>query len=262
MVTSNQPRLIGMVHLKPLPGAPLFSGTFQQVIDAALHDADALVQGGLHALMVENFGDTPFFPGPVPAVTLAHLTVVAWEIRRRFALPLGINVLRNDGAAALAIARAVQADYVRVNVLTGARVTDQGVIQGQAHELLRLRQAWGAQGVRIFADVDVKHSAPLAARALQAEVHDTILRGLADAVVVSGEGTGQPVDLAKLRQVKEAAGKTPVWIGSGANVQTLAALLAVADGAIVGTACKQNGNVHAPVDVARVRALVQALPAT
>src|SRR5215212_5479938 len=157
--------VIGMLHLPPLPGAPQYSidaRTLAQIRDAVLRDADALVDGGVHGLMLENFGDVPFYPGRVPAHTVAAMTAIATDVRRRFDLPLGINVLRNDGVSALGIAAAVEAEYVRVNVLCGARLADQGIIQGIAHDLLRERAMLNAHRVKIFADVDVKHSAPLA----------------------------------------------------------------------------------------------------
>src|SRR5206468_10482953 len=165
---------------------------------------------------IENFGDVPFFPGRVPAGVVAYMTAVAGEVRRAVPdLPLGINVLRNDGLSALAVADAVGASFIRINVLCGARVTDQGVIQGIGHDLLRDRADLRATNVKIFADVDVKHSAPLAERPLVDEVDDTLERGLADALVVSGAGTGKPTDLGKVKAVKAAAGESPVFIGSG-----------------------------------------------
>jgi membrane complex biogenesis BtpA family protein len=249
------PRLVGMVHLASLPGAPRCAGSFQTVLDAALRDAEALVDGGMPALMLENFGDVPFYPAAVPAHTVAHLTAVACAIRQRFAVPLGINVLRNDGAAAVAVAAASGAQFVRVNVLTGARVTDQGLVQGIAHEVARLRAQLGAP-IAVWADVDVKHSAPLAERPLAAEVHDTFERGLADAVIVSGEGTGRPVEGDKLAAVRAAAGRRPVLVGSGVTLTTVAQVLAVADGAIVGSALKPH--LGAPIERERVRAMVRA----
>src|SRR5215218_4452321 len=127
--------VIGMVHLLPLPGSPRFGGNLSDIRDAALRDADALARGGVHGIMMENFGDVPFFPGRVPAAVVAHVTAIAGEIRRAVDIPLGINVLRNDGQSALAVAHAVGASFMRVNVLSGARVTDQGVIEGIAHDL-------------------------------------------------------------------------------------------------------------------------------
>ena len=252
---SGRRPVIGMVHLLPLPGAPRFGGDVGAIRYAALRDAEALASGGVQGIMMENFGDVPFYPGRVPAAVLAHVTAIAAEIRRRVDVPLGINVLRNDGQSALAVAHAVGAAFIRVNVLSGARVTDQGIVQGIAHDLLRERAQLGAADVKILADVDVKHSAPLAPRPLVDEVNDTIERGLADAVIVSGAGTGKPTDPRHVRTVKDAAGETPVFIGSGISAATVEQFDA-ADGFIVGTAFKRGGDVAAPVDVGRVREFV------
>src|ERR1043165_8697312 len=159
--------VIGMLHLLPLPGAPRYGSPLGPGRSALLRDAELLAQGGVHGLMIENFGDAPFYPARVPAHVVAHMTALATEVKRKAPqLPLGINVLRNDGMSALAIAHAVGADYIRVNVLCGVRVADQGLLHGIAHDLLRLRAELGATRIKIFADVDVKHSAPLAARPL------------------------------------------------------------------------------------------------
>src|SRR5688572_30780945 len=159
--------VIGMLHLPPLPGAPLYGGSMQKIRDVLLSDAAKLAEGGVHGLMIENFGDTPFYPGRVPGHVIAHMTALAAEVRRAVPqLPLGINVLRNDGLGALSVAHAVGAAYIRVNVLCGARLADQGFLHGIAHDLLRLRRELDAAPIRIFADVDVKHSAPIAERPL------------------------------------------------------------------------------------------------
>ncbi len=250
--------VIGMVHLPPLPGSPGFRGDLKGILHRVLEDVAAWAEGGAQALMIENFGDTPFYPRRVPAITAAHVTALAVEVRRRCDLPLGVNVLRNDGQTALAIAHAVGATFIRVNVLCGARVTDQGMIQGIAHDLLRERAALAAN-VQIWADVNVKHSAPLAARALEDETADLIHRGAADAVVVSGAGTGKPTDLEELQRAKTAAGSTPVLVGSGVAVKTIGEYAAIADGFIVGTSVKHDGLVTNPVDPARVRAVIEAL---
>jgi membrane complex biogenesis BtpA family protein len=252
--------VVGMLHLMPLPGSPRFQGDPGSVRDRLLRDADALVSGGVHALMMENYGDVPFYRGTVPSHTAAHMTVLADEIRRRFsAIPLGINVLRNDGCTALSIAHAVGAEFIRVNVLCGTRVADQGILHGIAHDLLRLRSLLNAGHIRIFADVDVKHSAPLAARPIADEVDDTLERALADSLIVSGAGTGKPTELAKVRSVRAAAGKTPVYIGSGITAETIQNYLPFADGYIVGTAFKQGGVATNPVDVERVKSLMRNL---
>lgn len=250
--------VIGMLHCPALPGAPRYGGDLQAVREAVLRDAGALADGGVHGLMIENFHDVPFFPGRVPAETVAHLTALACEVTRRWPqLPLGINMLRNDGVSALAVAHASGAAYVRVNVLCGARVADQGVLQGIAHELLRLRKSLGAEGIRIMADVDVKHSAPLAARPLADEIDDTVHRGLADALVVSGAGTGKATDVEKVKAFAAAAGDVPVFVGSGVTAATVGAYRPYVAGVIVGSALKA-GDVAAPVDAAKVRDFMRA----
>ena len=262
---ANVPRpVIGMLHCPPLPGSPRYGGDPAAILAHVLRDAEALATGGVHGLMLENFGDVPFFPGRVPAWVVAHMTAIAAEVRRRFDLPLGVNVLRNDGRSALAVAHAAGAQFIRVNVLCGARVADQGVIESIAHDLLRERALLGAdrggRHVRIFADVDVKHSAPLAARPLEDEVTDTLHRGLADVLIVSGSGTGKSTDPAHVRAAKAAArGAAPVFVGSGVTAETLPAYIPHADGFIVGTAFKCDNHPEAPVDIGRVKALIAGL---
>ena len=251
--------VIGMLHVPALPGSPLFGGNMESIRSLMLRDAEALTAGGVHGLMMENFGDVPFYPGRVPAFVVAQLTAIAIAVKKVSGLPLGINVLRNDGLSALAVAAAAGAQYIRVNVLCGARVADQGVLQGIAHDLLRERQILGATDVKILADVDVKHSAPLARRDLVDEVDDTIERGLADGLVVSGAGTGKATDPKHVAAVKTAAGQIPVFIGSGASIATLPDLLPHADGFIVGTHFKQDGDAAKPVDVERVKRFMNAL---
>jgi membrane complex biogenesis BtpA family protein len=252
--------VIGMLHLPPLPGSPLYAGSLSPIRSSLVRDADLLVGAGVHGLMIENFGDIPFYPARVPAHTVAHVTALASEIRRTYpSVPLGINVLRNDGLSALAVAHAAGAQYIRVNVLSGARVTDQGLIQGIAHDLLRERRLLGADHIKIFADVDVKHSAPLAPRPLHDEVDDTLERGLASALIASGAGTGKPTDLAKLQLIKQSAGTTPVFIGSGITADSLPNYLPHADGFIVGTYFKKDNLPTNPVDPARVKALLARL---
>jgi membrane complex biogenesis BtpA family protein len=250
--------VIGMIHVPALPGAPHCSMHFEEIRQFVLAEAAALAAGGVDGLLIENFGDVPFYPSRVPAHTVAFLSTLAFEVKHRFLLPLGINVLRNDGMAAMAIAAVVGAEFVRVNVYTGARLADQGILQGEAQEITRDRRALGATA-QIWADVAVKHSAPLGNRSLKDEVEDTVERGLADAVIVSGTSTGKPAVLEDVRTVKGHAGQAAVYVGSGVDDSTVEALLEVADGAIVGTAFKRGGQVAAPVDRARVEVLVSTV---
>lgn len=252
--------LIGVVHLQPLPGAPLWAGDLEAVLRSALDDVEAYLEGGADGLIVENFGDVPFWGDRVPPETVASMARIATAVVARSPVPVGINVLRNDALAALAIAQASGARFIRVNVLTGATVTDQGLLQGPAAELLRRRRLLGADGVRILADVLVKHGAPLAPLAMGEAVRDVLARGGADGVIVSGSGTGRATDPADLEQARRAVAGAPVLIGSGATVETMATLAASCDGVIVGTALKQDGVIDRPVDPRRVRDLKRVLP--
>lgn len=252
--------LIGMCHVPPLPGSPRYEGDLPGLRDRVMRDADALVAGGAAGIFLENFGDIPFFPGRVPALTIAHLAVIANDLRRRVNVPLGINVLRNDGRSALSIAHAVGAAMIRVNVLSHARLTDQGVIQSIAHDLLRERATLNAQAIRICADVNVKESVPLSpGLRIEDETDDLVHRGLADALIVSGANTGGQADVAELRRVRSAAPHTPIFIGSGVTSANVEQFLPLADGFIVGTSLKIDGRVENAVDPARVRALSERL---
>jgi len=261
--------VVGMVHLAPLPGAPGFDDDDDgraAIRDAALRDLRRLDAGGVDAVMVENFGDAPFYADDVPKHVVASMTALVRDLRRETDLPLGVNVLRNDAEAAVSVAAAAGADFVRVNVHAGARLTDQGVVEGRAAETVRLRDRLGAtDDVSILADVDVKHSAALAERPLGEEVAELLERGHADGVVASGAGTGRETDRDHLRAVVDArdglgVDDAPVFVGSGVTRETVAETLDLADGAIVGTALKEGegGETTAPVDEDRVRALVDA----
>jgi len=259
--------VVGMVHLPPLPEAPRYDreGGRETLHAAARRDAERLAAGGVDAVMVENFGDAPFHPDGVPASVVADLTALAGTVGDAVDLPVGVNVLRNDGPAAVAVAAAAGASFVRVNVHVGARVADQGVLEGRAHETMRLRERIDAD-VAVLADVDVKHSAPLAEGDWAAEsVAESTERGLADGVVVTGSRTGRATPLDRVERAverRDALGLgTPVFVGSGVTSETVGDCLAVADGVVVGTALKRDGETGAPVSVDRVERLVAAADA-
>lgn len=262
-VFSTETPIIGMVHLPPLPGAPDFEGDRSAIRTRLCQDATALEAGGVDGIMLENFGDTPFYPDRVPRHVVADIAALAETLRDQVSVPFGVNILRNDVQSALGIAAATGGTFVRVNVHTGARLTDQGVIEGMAHETLRLRDQLDAD-VEILADIDVKHSAPLAERTLEETFGDLIERGGADAVVVSGTGTGEAVDTTLLDRVVECRDAhgfdVPVVLGSGVTPETAPDLLSVADGAIVGTALKHGDETTAPVDEGAVERLVASVP--
>ena len=248
--------LIGMVHLLPLPGSPRWSGDMEAVEARARQDAQILGEAGFDALLVENFGDVPFYPDAVPVETVAAMATICARLRATSSLPIGVNVLRNDARAALAVAAAAGGSFVRVNVHVGTMVTDQGILSGRAHETLRLRRNLGAE-VALFADVAVKHAQPVAAVALEEVAADAVERGLADALIVTGSRTGAAIEFDEVLRLKERFPQVPVLAGSGVTPESAAEILSIADGAIVGTAIKEGARVGAPVDAERAGQLVR-----
>ncbi len=247
--------VIGVVHLAPLPGSPRHQAPLGRIVEAARADMEALVAAGVDALLVENFGDVPFFPEVVPPITVASMTRVVADLRPT--TPFGVNVLRNDAVAALSIAHATGARFIRVNVHAGAVAADQGVLAGRAHDTLRLRAALGAD-VAILADLRVKHATPLGSRPIAEEARDTAERALADGLIVSGSRTGSSPSTEDLAAARAGVPDALLLVGSGATVENVGALLRHADGVIVGTSLKRDGRVEAPVDRERAARFVDA----
>ncbi len=260
----RRPLLLGVVHLDPLPGSVAWSrarreGPGPSWRRHAVDDARALLDAGFDGVIVENFSDAPFFARTVPPETVAAMAIATRAVREavgRTSL-VGVNVLRNDVIAALAIAAAADADLVRANVLGGAVVTDQGLVEGDAARALRERERL-CPDVRVLADVRVKHAAPLAPRPIEEEARDLAARGGADALVVTGTRTGAPVSEGTLETVRRAVPEVPLLVGSGSTAENIGRLLLLADGVIVGTAVKRGGRVSARVDGRRASSFVRA----
>jgi hypothetical protein len=250
--------VIGVVHLLPLPTSPRWGGDLKAVIDRAEQEATALASGGVDGIIVENFFDAPFPKDAVDPAVVSAMSLVVQRLMQMVTLPIGVNVLRNDARSALAIATCVQAQFIRVNVLTGVMATDQGLIEGQAHELLRYRRELGSN-VKILADVLVKHARPLGSPNLTTAVQETIERGLADGVILSGWATGSPPSLEDLELASAAAKGTPVFIGSGASWENIPQLMQAADGVIVSSSLKRRGQIEQPIDPNRVSQFVEAM---
>lgn len=250
--------LIGVVHLPPLPGSPRNELSIKEICERALRDAEAYLMGGMDGIIIENYGDVPFYPKRVGPETVASMVYVATRLTEKIDLPLGINVLRNDAFAAFSIAYVVGGKFVRVNVLSGAVVTDQGFIESEAYEVLRFRKALGAKNVKLFADVHVKHAILLGERPIELEAYELLNRSLADALIVTGESTGVEPDINKIKNIKEKIPQSKVLAGSGINKNNLSKYLTICDGVIVGTHLKKNGVTENPVDLAKVKEFVKS----
>jgi membrane complex biogenesis BtpA family protein len=250
--------LIGVIHLAPLPGSPRWGGNLGAVLKKALADAKAYEHGGASALFIENFGDVPFSRSAVGPETVAAMAAAGRAVRAAVKLPIGFNVLRNDARAALALCAACDGSFIRVNVHTGAMLTDQGIIEGNAYETLRYRKTICPKAA-IFADVHVKHAVPLGSHAIENSARDTLERGLADALIISGVGTGHAADLADVRRVRQTCPSACILVGSGVSGENVNAFVPFADGFIVGSSLKRGGKVTNAVDAGRVRALARAI---
>ena len=221
-------------------------------------DAQSYERGGADALFIENFGDVPFTKTNVGPETVAAMAAAGRAIRAAVKLPIGFNVLRNDARAALALCVSCNGSFIRVNVHTGAMLTDQGIIEGNAHDTLRFRQQLCPQ-TQIFADILVKHAVPLGDLSIEDSARDTRERGLADALIISGVGTGMAAEVADVERVRRACPSAKIFLGSGVTVANIRDFLPLADGFIVGTCLKKGGKISNAVDPKRVRALVSAI---
>lgn len=238
--------VIGMVHMYALPGAPGFSGNLNDVIDRAVADATTLAEGGVDALLVENFHDYPFYPDTVEPETVASAAVVAREVARQTDLPLGINILRNSWKASLGIAAAVDAQFIRLNILTDASVTDQGIINSEAHLVARYKKHIGGEHILTLADLLTKHARPLVDRPVGVIAADMLHRGGADAIILAGDDTSMPPSLERLHAVKEAISDAPIILGSGMTARHAAEYAKVADGAVFGYGSKKDHDMDLP----------------
>jgi membrane complex biogenesis BtpA family protein len=230
------------------------------VLEGAAKDAVAYERGGAHALFIENFGDIPFTKGAVPPETIAGMAAAGRAVREAVKLPIGFNVLRNDARAALALCAACRGSFVRINVHTGAMLTDQGIIEGNAYDTLRYRRTV-CPDAAIFADVHVKHAVPFGNWTIEDSSRDAVERGCVDALIVSGKGTGLETDIDDVRRVRRTCPNIKILLGSGVTVANAHDYLPIADGFIVGSSLKKDGRVTNPVDPKRVAALARALRA-
>ncbi|MDY6785078.1 MAG: BtpA/SgcQ family protein [Cyanobacteriota bacterium] len=253
----NSKPIIGVVHLLPLPSSARWGGNLQTVIDRAEQEATALAAGGADGIIVENFFDAPFVKDEVDAAVVSSMTLIVQRLLNLVMLPVGVNVLRNDAKSAMAIAAACHCPFIRVNVLTGAMATDQGIIEGKANQLLRYRRELGSE-VAIIADVLVKHAQPLSTPNLAFAARETLERGLADAIAISGWGTGSPPAPEDLKTAAEVAAQAPVLIGSGATWDNIDRLMPFADGVIVASSLKRRGDIKEVIDPIRVQSFVEA----
>jgi membrane complex biogenesis BtpA family protein len=260
-VFSTAKPIIGMVHLPPLPGSPLFDakGGMKLIIERALEDTKALVEGGIDGVQVENQFDRPFLkPGDIGFETVAAITATICSIRAEFRIPVGVCVHLNGVGQAIAVAVAGGCQWVRAFELANAYVSNAGVLEAAGPEAMRYRAFLRAEGeVMVFGDFHVKHGshAITADRSLE-DLAEDVQMSMADAAIITGSRTGAPPTPQDVERIKKVI-HLPVLIGSGISEANLDQLLPRADGAIVGTAFKSEGRLENRVDAGRVRRFME-----
>ena len=251
-VTVGSRALVGMIHLPPLPGSVGYGGQpFDQIVEQAVRDARALQNAGFQAAILQNTHDLPFTASAQPE-TIAFLSAVGWELRREVELPLGVNVLKNDAEAALAVAAATAAAFVRLKVYVGAMVGAEGILEPAAPVALRMRQRLGTT-TEMWADLLDRTSVPLAPQPLEQLAEWAVKFGGAAVLIVTGanwSATLQMIDTAR-----QGAPGTPIAIGGGVTHANVSEALTRADLAIVGSALEERP-FTGPVSADKARRLV------
>ena len=252
--------LIGMVHCPAFPGAPRYRGAdMASIYDACMRDAEALVEGGMHGLIIENHGDIPFSkPEDIGPETAAFLSVVTDRVAKATGVPLGINVLANAPIPALAVAVAGGAKFIRVNQWANAYIANEGFIEGRAGEAMRYRALLRADHIKVFADSHVKHGshAIVADRPIEELTRDLAFFD-ADVVIATGQRTGDAATIEEIETIG-AATDLPLLVGSGVAKDNVEEILKRTSGVIVASSLKQAGVWWNPVDPERVKAFCDA----
>ncbi len=249
---------IGALHLLPLPGSAGWAGSMRTVVDRCLKEAEVYSENGADGLIIENTHDTPYLRKNVDPGTIAGCAVAAAAVRERFDLPVGIQVLAAANLAALEVAATCDLDFVRAEGFAFAHVADEGIIEGDAGELLRRRAHLGCTEIEVWADAKKKHSS----HAITADLSiEEIAKGYlyfeADRVIVTGGHTGEAPLLEDVQAVSRSGARTV--IGSGIALENIVELARAADALIVGSSCKTDGNWKSPLEASRVRALTDAM---
>jgi membrane complex biogenesis BtpA family protein len=244
--------IIAMIHLAPLPGSPLYdrAGGMQKIVEDSARDIEALQEGGVDAVMFGNEGDRPYLLKASPE-SLAAMAFAVGALKPLIKVPFGVNYLW-DPVATVRLAVASGARFAR-EIFTGVYDSDMGLWQPDAAAALRLRADCGRADLKLMFNINAEFAAPVGDRPIAARAKSAVFSSLADVILVSGPMTGEAVEAANLTVVKEALPDTPVFANTGVNLGNVGDILKVADGAVIGTHFKVDGNTWNPVDGARVK---------
>lgn len=249
--------IIGMLHLLPLPGSPNYDGDLNKVLDRAKMDLENILEGGINTVNIENYGDIPFSRLPANPITISSFTKIVTKLEQEYDFDFGVQVMRNDAVSGLSIAEVTGASFIRVNVLTGAVVAEEGIIEGNARPVLDLKSLLKSE-VKIFADVLVKHAVPLGNQNLLLSAKATLERNMADGIIVTGDITGKEASLKELENLHKEINQ-PILVGSGINKNNVNNFLKYCDGVIVGTSLKEDGQTNNPISKNNVIEFVRSV---
>jgi len=246
-VFGSKKPVIGMVHLGALPGSPLYdqSGGPQALVEAAARDLDALQTAGFDAIMFGNENDRPY-EFAVDTASTATMAFVIGRLRDKIRLPFGVNVLW-DPMSSVALAAATGAAFVR-EIFTGTYASDMGPWTPDAGKAMRYRDRLARSDLAMLFNVSAEFAHSLDQRSLPDRARSAVFSSIPDAVLVSGQITGEAAALSDLEAVKKVLSDTPVMANTGVKHATVADVLKIADGCIVGSALKVDGNTWNPVD--------------
>jgi uncharacterized protein len=244
--------VIAMAHIGALPGAPLYDAErgLDSLIEGVVKDVEALQAGGVDAIMFGNENDRPYvFTAPPEGV--AAMTAVIEAVKPHLKVPFGVNYLW-DPVASVAIGAATGASFVR-EIFTGLFASDMGLWRPDGAGAVRLRRRLGRDDMKLLFNINAEFAHSLDERPIALRAKSAVFSSLADAILVSGPLTGEPVDRSNLSSVREAVRAVPVFANTGVTIDNVGEILAIADGVVIGTHFKVNGQTWNPVEGKRVR---------
>jgi membrane complex biogenesis BtpA family protein len=255
LFSSKRP-IIGMIHLLPLPEAPLYQGNLDAIYERAMREAAALQSAGVDALIVENLGDEPYLPAELTPAQLALMAAITRDVIRAVSIPVGVNCQFNAWQSEIAVAHASRAAFIRVEVFVDTVLMAQGLVHPCSAQIRRYQQTLGAQNVALWADIQTKYTRNILPQTIEQSALDAQAAGAA-VLIVTGAATGKATPLDVVAQVKQVA-SIPVVVGSGTNAANVTQVLSVADGAIVGSSLKEGGRAENEVSAQAAKTFMAA----
>lgn len=251
LLSDKKKIVIGMVHIGALPGSPLYDrvGGINKLIEGVLHDLEGLQAGGIDAIMFGNENDRPYVLKGTPE-TIAAMSAIITTVKSEIRVPFGANYLW-DPVASIAIAGATGASFVR-EIFSGVYASDMGIWEPKCREAVSLKEHLGLDDLKLLFNINAEFAHSLDQRSLALRAKSAVFSSLADAILVSGPMTGQGVDVTYLHEVREAIGNTPLLANTGVTIDNVDSILRVADGCVVGTHFKVDGNTWNAIDRGRV----------